>query len=154
MSLMSEINGKALRLGVPLSAHLDITYRSNERCQHCYLDHDDKGEIPTSEIKGILDQLAAAGVFFLVVSGGEPLLRKDCFEILQHARALSFNVKLKTNALLIGEREVIWIRDLGIEQIQISVYSHRPEVHDSITKVRGSLKRTLAAIRRLKAHGL
>ena len=62
MSLMSEINGKALRLGVPLSAHLDITYRCNERCQHCYLDHDNKGEMSTEEIKGILDQLADSGV--------------------------------------------------------------------------------------------
>src|SRR5437899_11931037 len=120
MSLMSEINAKAFRLGVPLSAHLDITYRCNERCRHCYLDHDDRGEMSANEIKCILDQLAEAGVFFLVVSGGEPLLRKDCFEILQYARALSFNVKLKTNALLIGEREVTRIRDLGIEQIQIS----------------------------------
>jgi len=154
MSLMSEINVKALRLGVPLSAHLDTTYRCNERCQHCYLDHEDKGEMSTGEIKGVLDQLADAGVFFLVVSCGEPLLRKDCFEILQFARGLSFNVKLKTNALLIGEREAARIRDLGIEQIQISVYSHRPEVHDSITEVRGSLHRTLAAIRQLKSQGL
>ncbi len=154
MSLMSDINAKALRLGIPLSAHLDITYRCNERCQHCYLDHDDKGEMPTREIKGVLDQLADIGVLFLVVSGGEPLLRKDWFEILSHARALSFNVKLKTNALLIGEREATWIRELGIEQIQISVYSHRPEVHDSITAVGGSLQRTLAAVRRLKSQGL
>ena len=88
------------------------------------------------------------------MSGGEPLLRKDCFDILQYARALTFNVKLKTNALLIGEREAARIRELGIEQIQISVYSHRAEVHDSITGVRGSLERTLASIRKLRSEGL
>lgn len=154
MTLIEELNAKALRLGIPFSAHLDITYRCNERCEHCYLDHDDKGEMSTEEIKTVLDQLAASGTFFLIISGGEPLLRRDCFEILEHARKLLFNVKLKTNALLIGEREAKLLVDLGVEQVQVSVYSHRPQVHDSITKVRGSLERTLAAIRRLKSQGL
>ena len=60
MSLLSQMNYRALELGVPLSVHLDVTYRCNERCVHCYLDHDDLGEMTTSEIKGILDQLAEA----------------------------------------------------------------------------------------------
>ena len=154
MSLMQELNDKALRLGVPLSAHLDITYRCNERCEHCYLDHDDHGEMTTAEIKDVLHQLADAGVFFLTLSGGEPLMRRDCFEIIEYARSLAFNVKLKTNAVLIREKEAQRLRALGVEQVQISVYSHRPEVHDAITKLPGSLKRTLAAIRLLRSQGL
>lgn len=154
MSLMQELNDKALGLGVPLSAHLDITYRCNERCEHCYLDHEDHGEMTTAEIKDVLRQLADAGVFFLTLSGGEVLMRRDCFEIIEYARSLMFNVKLKTNAVLIREKEADRLRALGVEQIQISVYSHRPEVHDAITKVPGSLKRTLAAIRLLRSHGM
>ncbi|MGC1130368.1 MAG: hypothetical protein WA875_12470, partial [Candidatus Acidiferrales bacterium] len=42
---------------MPFSVHLDLTYRCNERCVHCYLDHDDHGEMSTAEIKGVLDQL-------------------------------------------------------------------------------------------------
>ncbi len=61
---------------------------------------------------------------------------------------------LKTNAMLIGEKEAKRIRELGVEKVQISVYSHRPEVHDAITKVRGSLKRSVDAIRFLKSMGL
>jgi radical SAM protein with 4Fe4S-binding SPASM domain len=154
MSLMADINARAQALGVPISAHLDITYRCNERCEHCYLDHDDKGELTTAEIFDILGQLAEAGVFFLVISGGEPLLRRDFFPILERARALLFNVKLKTNAVLIREPEAQRIRELGVEQVQISVYSHRPEVHDGITKLPGSLKKTLRAIEFLKSQGL
>jgi len=154
MSLMAELNAKALGLGVPMSAHLDITYRCNERCEHCYLEHDDKGELTTAETFDILRQLADAGVFFLVISGGEPLLRHDFFQILERARALLFNVKLKTNAVLIREPEAHRIRELGVEQVQISVYSHRPEVHDGITKLPGSLKKTLRAIEFLKSQGL
>jgi AdoMet-dependent heme synthase len=154
MSLLDELNQKATAMGVPLSVHMDITWRCNERCVHCYLDHDVKGEMSTDEIKGVLRQLAESGTFFLSISGGEPLLRRDCFEILEYARALQFNVKLKTNAVMIGPKEAERIQQLGIEQIQISIYSNRPEIHDAITKLPGSLRRSLDAIRRLKAQGL
>ncbi|MDP9037903.1 MAG: radical SAM protein [Acidobacteriota bacterium] len=154
MNLLDEMNHKATSLGIPLSAHLDITWRCNERCVHCYLDHDAPGEMTTAEIKNIIRQLAESGTFFLSISGGEPLMRRDCFEILEYARSLRFNVKLKTNAVMIDVKQAARLRDLGIEQIQISIYSHRPEIHDAITKVPGSLKRSLAAIRRLTAQGL
>jgi radical SAM protein with 4Fe4S-binding SPASM domain len=154
MSLLEEMNEKATELGIPLSAHLDITWRCNERCVHCYLDHDAPGEMDTEEIKSVLRQLADSGTFFLTISGGEPLFRRDCFEILEYARELRFNVKLKTNAVMIGPKEAARLKELGIEQIQISIYSHRPEVHDAITKLPGSLRRSLEAIGRLKSWGL
>jgi AdoMet-dependent heme synthase len=152
--LMQELSNKALALGVPMSVQLDLTYRCNERCVHCYLDHDDHGEMTTAEIKHLLDEMAEAGVFMLTLSGGEIFLRKDFFEILEHARRLTFCIKLKTNAIMIHEREAARIRDLGVESIQISIYSHRPEVHDAITLVHGSLKRSVDAIRFLKLQGL
>jgi radical SAM protein with 4Fe4S-binding SPASM domain len=152
--LLQEMTEKALALNIPLSVQLDLTYRCNERCVHCYLDHDDQGEMTTAEIKHLLDQMADAGVFILTLSGGEIFVRKDFFEILEYARRLTFCVKLKTNAILIREREAARIRDLGVESIQISIYSHRPEVHDAITLVRGSLRRSLDAMRFLKSQGL
>ena len=72
---------------MPIAVHLDVTYRCNERCVHCYLDHDDHGEMTTAEIKDTLDQLADAGVFFLTFSGGEVFLRRDFFEILEFCAA-------------------------------------------------------------------
>jgi len=154
MSLLFELNQKALALGIPLSVHLDLTYRCNERCIHCYLDHDDHGEMTTSEIKGLLTQLADAGVFFLTLSGGEVLMRRDFFEIVEHARRLLFNVKVKTNGVMIRVAEAKRLREMAVEQIQISVYSHHAEVHDAITKLPGSYKRTIEAIHFLKAQGL
>jgi MoaA/NifB/PqqE/SkfB family radical SAM enzyme len=154
MNLMQEMTSKAMRLNVPLGVQLDLTYRCNERCVHCYLDHDDHGEMTTAEIKHLLDELAEAGVFVLTLSGGEIFLRKDFFELLEHARQLMFCVKLKTNAVLIREGEAKRLRDLGVESIQISIYSHRPEVHDAITLIPGSLKRSLDAIRFLKTQGI
>jgi len=153
-TLAQSINEKAVRLGIPLNVHLDLTYRCNERCVHCYLDHDDNGELTLDEINDLLQQMADAGVFYVTFSGGEPLLRKDLFAIIRRARELTFNVKLKTNAILIRETEAALIRDLGVEKVQISIYSHRPEVHDAITKVKGSLDRSITAIRFLKSQSL
>jgi radical SAM protein with 4Fe4S-binding SPASM domain len=153
-ALMQEVADRALRLGVPFSVQLDLTYRCNEQCVHCYLDHEDHGEMTTAEIKHLLEEMADAGVFMLMLSGGEIFLRKDFFEILEYARALTFCIKLKTNAVLIREAQAARLRDLGVESIQISIYSHRPEVHDAITKVPGSLRRSIDAVRFLKSQGL
>src|SRR5712672_3049959 len=154
MSLMQEMGERAQRLGVPFSVQLDLTYRCNEHCVHCYLDHEDHGEMTTDEIKQLLKEMAEAGVFILTLSGGEIFLRKDFFEILEHARDLTFCIKLKTNAVLIREAQAARLRDLGVESIQISIYSHRPEVHDAITKISGSLQRSIKAIRFLRSQGL
>ena len=153
-ALLREMGERALRLGVPFSAQLDLTYRCNEQCVHCYLDHDDHGEMTTAEIKNLLKEMAEAGVFILTFSGGEIFLRKDFFEILECARSLTFCIKLKTNAVLIREAQAARLRDLGVQSVQISIYSHRPEVHDAITKVKGSLRRAIDAIRFLKSQGL
>lgn len=154
MSLLEEVNQKATAMSIPLSAHLDITWLCNERCAHCYLDHNGNDEMSTAEIKDVIRQLEEAGTLFLSISGGEPLLRRDCFEILEYARERRFNVKLKTNAVMIGAREAARLKQFGIEQVQISIYSDRPEIHDAITKLPGSLRRSLEAIRRLKAEGV
>jgi radical SAM protein with 4Fe4S-binding SPASM domain len=106
-----------------------------------------------SEYRGLLDQLAEAGTFFLTFSGGEPLLHPDLFEIVAHARDRAFCVKLKTNASLIGQREADRIRALGINEVHVSVYSHRPEAHDAVTLVPGSFERSLHAVRLLRSLG-
>lgn len=153
-SLMREMGARALRLGIPLSVHLDLTYRCNERCVHCYLDHDDHGEMTLAEIKDLIDQLAEAGVFFLILSGGEIFLRRDLFDIIEHARARSFSVKLKTNGVMIRKAKAERIAALGVESVQISVYSHKAEVHDAITKLPGSFRRTIEGARLLRANGV
>jgi radical SAM protein with 4Fe4S-binding SPASM domain len=154
MSLMQEFGQRALDRGVPLSVQLDVTYRCNERCIHCYLDHDDHGEMTTAEIRDVLDQLAEAGVFFLTLSGGEVFMRMDFFDIIEYARSLMFSVKIKTNAFMIREKEAQRLAELMVQDVQVSIYSHRPEVHDAITLLPGSLKRTIAGIKLLRSHGV
>ncbi len=151
---MATLGARAAALGVPLFVHLDVTYRCNERCVHCYLDHDDKGEMTFAEIASVLRQMADAGALFLTLSGGEVFLRRDFIDIVRLARTLQFCVRIKTNGVLARDREVDALGDLGVQEVQVSLYSHRPEVHDAITKLPGSFARSVAAVRRLTAGGL
>jgi radical SAM protein with 4Fe4S-binding SPASM domain len=151
---MLALGARAAALGVPLFVHLDVTYRCNERCVHCYLDHDDRGEMTFGEIASVLRQLAEAGALFLTLSGGEVFLRRDFLDIIRLARSLDFCVRVKTNGVLIRDRDADALRDLGVHEVQVSIYSHRAEVHDAITKLPGSFARSVAAIERLTARGL
>ncbi|HVO61376.1 MAG TPA: radical SAM protein [Terriglobales bacterium] len=154
MTLFAEMSDRAVQLGIPISVHLDVTYRCNERCLHCYLDHEDHGEMTLAEIKDVLAQLADAGTFVVSLSGGEVFMRRDFFDIVEYARQLLFSVKIKTNGVMVRDMEARRLAELGVHNVQISIYSDRPEVHDGITKLPGSLKRSLEAIRLLIAHGV
>lgn len=149
---MESLNRRAMERAIPLSVHIDLTWRCNERCIHCYLDHDSADELSPGELRELLDQMADAGTLFLTLSGGEIFLRRDLFAIVGHARLRGFDVKLKTNGVLIGEKEAARIAALGVRQVQISVYSRVAAIHDAITKMPGSLERTLRAIALLRAH--
>jgi len=151
---MDRLISRTVEKHRPLSVHFDLTYRCNERCVHCYLDHDDHGELTTAECLKVLDDLARSGTLFLTFSGGEIFLRPDLYEILAAARRLHFDISLKTNALLVTPERAARLREFGVRRVQLSVYSDIPAVHDAITKVPGSLQRTLAAIPILLEHGL
>src|SRR2546429_2895337 len=116
MSLMDTMNQRAMELGVPFAVHFDVTYRCNERCIHCYLDHDDHGEMTTSEIKGLLDQIAEAGTFLLTFSGGGNFIRRVIFELLEYAPGVLFNVKNKNKAVVVRQAGAEGLVELGIEQ--------------------------------------
>jgi radical SAM protein with 4Fe4S-binding SPASM domain len=152
--VMDRLISRTVHKRRPLSVHFDLTYRCNERCVHCYLDHDDHGELTTVECIAVMEDLARAGALFLTFSGGEIFLRPDLYEILAAARRLHFDISLKTNALLVTKERAVRLREFGVRRVQISVYSDIPEVHDAITKVSGSLRRTLAAIPLLLEVGL
>ncbi|PYU65303.1 MAG: hypothetical protein DMG56_03795 [Acidobacteria bacterium] len=152
--VMDRLISRTVEKHRPLSVHFDLTYRCNERCVHCYLDHDNHGELTTAECLQVLDDLARSGALFLTFSGGEIFLRPDLYEILAAARRLHFDISLKTNALLVTPERAARLGELGVRRVQISVYSDIPAVHDAITKVPGSLQRTLAAIPILLQHGL
>jgi AdoMet-dependent heme synthase len=145
---------KSVALGIPLSVHIDLTMRCNERCIHCYRVIERRPELTTEELKALLDEVARAGTLYLTFSGGEVFLRKDLFELIEHARRLHFDVRLKSNALLVTPDKAARLGALGVRQVDISIYSADPAVHDSVTKVPGSLERSLECAAWLRDAGV
>jgi radical SAM protein with 4Fe4S-binding SPASM domain len=145
---------KSVGRHIPLSVHIDLTMRCNERCIHCYRVIERRPELTTDELKALLDDVARAGTLYLTFSGGEIFLRKDLFELIAHARRLHFDVRLKSNALLITREKATRLRALAVRQVDISIYSADPAVHDWVTKVPGSLERSLEGAALLRDAGV
>ena len=82
----------SLARGVPLSAHVDLTMRCNERCVHCYRVVESRPELTGDEVRGLLAELAEAGTLYLTFSGGEIFLRADVLDLVAHAKRLRFDV--------------------------------------------------------------
>jgi radical SAM protein with 4Fe4S-binding SPASM domain len=129
----------------------DSTKLCNLKCVHC--DSEDLGcnELDLIEITTILDQLAAAGVRRLQVTGGEPLLREDLFRILHHAVAKKFTVSLASNGFFIDEEKADLITKAGVSLVQISL-DGPAEIHNAIRGDSESYYRAVNAIEILKTH--
>jgi AdoMet-dependent heme synthase len=154
LDLSEQIFQKAVGLRIPLSVHIDLTMRCNERCVHCYRVIERRPELTTEELKALLDDVARTGTLYLTLSGGEVFLRRDLFDLIEHARRLHFDVRLKSNALLITPETAARLRRLGVRQVDISIYAADPAVHDWVTKVPGSLARSLEGAALLRDAGI
>jgi radical SAM protein with 4Fe4S-binding SPASM domain len=130
---------------------VEIADRCNEACVHCYQIQGEKGELETEHWERIFRELAELGVLFLTISGGEATLRKDFLHLVEYARSLRFAVKIFSNGLKITDEMAARLGELSVQEVQISLYSHRADVHDSITRVPGSFDQVLAAARALRA---
>lgn len=127
----------------------NLTRRCNLTCKHCYalaVDKDFPGELSTEQTFDVLDQLKAARVPALILSGGEPLLRTDIHDIAARAKSMGFYTALSTNGTLIGEDDMRAIEDIGYDYIGISIDGLR-ETHDKFRRLDGAFEASMKAIR-------
>ncbi|MGE4555028.1 MAG: PqqD family peptide modification chaperone [Candidatus Paceibacterota bacterium] len=148
--LFDNLREKAIVQKIPIIAHFDLTYNCNLNCIHCYIVNNHHPILKIDEVKDVLEQLAKAGVLYLTISGGEVLTRDDFFEIAQHARKLHFALRILTNGTLIDEVNAEKIASLNPEMVAISIYSTNPQVHDRITRIPGSFKKSISAAKMLR----
>jgi heme d1 biosynthesis radical SAM protein NirJ len=134
----------------------NLIRRCNLTCMHCYsisADIDFAGELSTQEVVCVLQDLRAYGVPALILSGGEPLLRPDIFEIAAHAKALGFHLALSTNGTLIDMPMALRVRDAGFDYVGISL-DGLEATHDRFRKKAGSFEKSLSALRVLRDMGV
>ena len=145
MSVFGDFRKKADKAQIPAAVHFDLTYRCHQDCLHCYLPQalrrgqGEQAELATTQVKRVLDKLAAAGTFFLTFSGGEVFLRPDLLEIVAYARQQNFAVALMTSGFQTAEAGLVrHLKELGLVNIFLSLYSLREASHDYITQTPGS----------------
>ncbi len=134
----------------------NLIRRCNLTCKHCYAlsaDHDYAGELSLQEVYTVMVDLKAFGVPALILSGGEPLLRPDLFEIAARARDLGFYTGLSTNGTLIDAPMAARIAGAGFDYVGISLDGLKP-THDKFRRLDGAFDRSLAAIRHLATHNV
>lgn len=127
----------------------NLIRRCNLTCKHCYsisADKDFDGELAQDEIFAVMDDLKSFRVPVLILSGGEPLLRNDIFEIAAHAKAMGFYVGLSTNGTLIDASNIGRITAAEFDYVGISL-DGMAETHDKFRRLPGAFDRSLAGIR-------
>ncbi|MCM8783656.1 MAG: radical SAM protein [Candidatus Omnitrophica bacterium] len=117
---------------IPFHCLLELTYRCNLKCLHCYVVRDTQKELTTQQFLSILDQLKELGTLYLIISGGEPLVRTYFFEICKHAKKNNFALRIFTNASLINTNIAERIRELKPLVVEVGLYGFE-KTHDEIT---------------------
>jgi radical SAM protein with 4Fe4S-binding SPASM domain len=171
--VISRVQGKAAERTVPLNVTLELTLNCNIRCLHCYnLDRDEprrpacgsasgveaapkQPELSLDEIRRLLGDLREAGCLILALTGGEVLTYPHLFAVLDRARELNLAVQLLTNGTMlrpgVAARLASYRNLLGVS---VSFYGATAAVHDGITQIAGSFRRTWDGVERLRAAGV
>ncbi|MBN1307611.1 MAG: 12,18-didecarboxysiroheme deacetylase [Chitinispirillaceae bacterium] len=134
----------------------NCTQRCNLRCVHCYSHSQDQqytGEMTTPEAMRFIDGLGDFGVPVLLFSGGEPLLRRDLFELIGYARIKGIRTVVSTNGTLITKEHAARCADAGLSYVGVSL-DGLEKVHDRFRGVVGSFDRALAGIRACRDVGV
>ena len=139
---------------VPLGFHVDVTYRCDLSCAHCYLEDRKRVELTLDEYTTFFSDLADLGCLFLMVSGGDLFVRADALDILREASRQRFDITLITHAMAIDDSTADQLAEMGVRLVASSVYHSNPQIHDRVTGRPGSFERTIAGLKRLRDRGI
>jgi radical SAM protein with 4Fe4S-binding SPASM domain len=111
-------------------------------------------ELDTEDARSVIDQIAALGTRVLILSGGEPLMRSDIFELAAYARERGLNVSLGTSGILINDAIAARMKDAGIRKAAISIDAPEPAMHDRFRGLPGAWDRAVEGIRACLRNGV
>ena len=142
---------------VPKWIAWEITRRCNLKCVHCrsssYLGAPEGG-FSTAEALKLIDDIAGYAKPVLVLSGGEPLMRPDVWDLAAHGTARGLRMCLATNGVLVDDAACARMKETGIRMVSLSLDGASAPVHDDFRQQPGAFDATVRATERLKAHGI
>ena len=134
----------------------NLIRRCNLTCKHCYTTSADinfPGELTTPEIYSVMDELKAFKVPVLILSGGEPLLHPDIFDISRRAKSMGFYVALSSNGTLITKQNINDIAEINYQYVGVSL-DGIGATHDKFRQKQGSFSDSLVGIGLCRKHGI
>ncbi len=135
----------------------EVTRGCNLKCVHCRAsaqDCLDPLELTTQECKVFLGQVREVGSPIVILTGGEPLLRKDIFEIAEYGHGLGLKMVMATNGTLLSPEIVSRLKAVGIKRVSVSIDGHDAKTHDGFRKVEGAFERAMDGIQCLREMGM
>jgi radical SAM protein with 4Fe4S-binding SPASM domain len=142
---------------VPLVMSWNVTRECNMKCSHCYINATDKkldNELNTKEAKNLMNQIYQVSQPLLILSGGEPLLRPDIFELINYGSKIGLKMGLGSNGSLIDEAVAKKLKDAGIATVSISLDSNVPAQHDEFRGVVGAWEKAVEACKALRRNNV
>jgi len=140
---------RPIQIHAPFLVVWNFTYKCNLNCKHCYSEAGNisKMELSTEEAMKVVDQIADFGVTSLAFSGGEPLLRKDFFEVARHAVDAGLYVSVATNGTLLNEENARKLKEIGVHYVEVSLDGANAETHDFFRGKSGAFDQTLQGLK-------
>jgi radical SAM protein with 4Fe4S-binding SPASM domain len=140
---------KPLSIYAPFLVVWDFTHKCNLSCKHCYSDSGGirEEELTTTQALAVVDQLADAGVTALAFSGGEPLTRKDLFEVARYAADRGLYVSLATNGTLLTKENVQKLKQAKVNYVDISIDGATAKTHDEFRGVQGAFDKAMIGLK-------
>lgn len=147
---------KPISLYAPFLIVWDFTHRCNLSCKHCYSNSGavNEEELTTLQALAVVEQLADSGVTALAFSGGEPLSRKDFFEVASHAVKCGLYVSVATNGTLLTKENVRRLKQTGVHYVEISIDGATAKTHDNFRGVPGAFEKAVTGLRNCVAEDL
>ena len=145
------------RYTAPLFVVWNVTQACNLSCKHCYQDAKHKplaDELTTDEKLDLIDQMAAEYVPFVAFAGGEPLVLRDLWRVLEHCKQRGVHVTLATNGTLLTLEMCERLKEANVKYIEVSIDSINAEEHDAFRGMKGAWARSLQGIKNSVAAGI
>lgn len=144
----------------PYIVSWNVTKRCNLLCPHCYIDAgaricEDNSELTTEEGMLVIDELSCVNDrMMLVLSGGEPLLRRDIYDLIEYASSGGFIPVLGSNGVLLTRESVRLLKEAGLKGVGVSIDSVNPDEHDRFRGLDGAWELSVSGLRYAKEAGL
>lgn len=157
LSFSERLHRRATQINTPVSGGLELTQCCHLKCIHCYIDDqpiDCANELSSTEIFALLDQVAEYGCLWLLITGGEPLLRKDFIDVYRHAKELGMIVTIFTSATNLTQRVAEAFAEYPPFLVEATLHGSTEATFDTVTGVHGSFKRFERGIGLLREFGI